>query len=85
MHRKVMLLMLIFIIIVMLTSYYDANEVDDMTYVLTIGIDRGVTVDSADSADSCNVNTGLHYTLSHLDLKKSSRRIIYRVLIYVEI
>lgn len=43
MYRKVMLLMLIFIIATILTSCYDANEIDDMSYVLTIGMDRGVT------------------------------------------
>lgn len=43
MYRKVMLLILIFFVTATLTSCYDANEVDDMSYVLTIGIDRGVT------------------------------------------
>lgn len=41
--RKIFLSILIFLIILPLTSCYDANEIDDLTNVLTIGIDRGVS------------------------------------------
>jgi spore germination protein KC len=43
MYRKVLVLMLLFIVTATLTSCYDANEVDDLTYVMALGIDRGVT------------------------------------------
>lgn len=41
--RKIALILIICITMNMLTSCYDANEVDDFVHVLMIGVDRGVS------------------------------------------
>lgn len=41
--RKIFLSILVFLITLPLTSCYDANEIDDLTNVLTLGIDKGVS------------------------------------------
>ena len=43
MRRIVVLLILPVLVMILLTSCYDASEVDDLSFVLTIGIDKGVT------------------------------------------
>lgn len=41
--RKIVLSFLTFSIVLILTSCYDANEIDDLTHVIAIGIDKGVS------------------------------------------
>lgn len=41
--RKVLLALMLLLEVFTFSACYDANEVDDMTYVLAVGIDKGVS------------------------------------------